>query len=90
MASLRLVIIYILCFVGYTHAVSCSDGSICAESYPCCLMDNHKYQCCPFEKGICCDGGIDCCPPGSVCDSTTPQGCRLNSSQMQFLNDLNK
>lgn len=49
--------------------VTCPDSTLCPHGTTCCGTGGGKFNCCPYDKGVCCGDGLHCCPETHpVCD----------------------
>ncbi|KAM4691663.1 progranulin [Rhinophrynus dorsalis] len=61
--------------------VQCDSTHSCRGRSTCCRLASGQWGCCPFEKAVCCDDHIHCCPHGFTCS----QGqCKLGEISLPW------
>ncbi len=51
------------------NGIICPDGhEQCPDNKTCCAITSGGYGCCPYERAVCCEDKIHCCPHGYTCN----------------------
>lgn len=66
-AALQKVTIQTTSSWSHPARIMCDPHTSCPRDTTCCLMNTHKWGCCPLPEAICCNDGNHCCPRGHTC-----------------------
>jgi len=63
-----MVLISLCLLISTVYNVDCSDGNTCNEGETCCYSKRGQSGCCGYERAVCCNDGVHCCPESTTCD----------------------
>jgi len=63
-----MVLISLCLLISTVYNVDCSDGNTCNEGETCCYSKRGQSGCCGYERAVCCNDGVHCCPENTTCD----------------------
>ena len=67
-------------------AVICPDKNKCSSG-TCCQQSSGVWGCCPFEKAVCCEDKLHCCPQEFDCDTMLHTCIRMEKHMPTFLSN---
>uniref|UniRef100_A0A0N5A5J7 GRANULINS domain-containing protein n=1 Tax=Parastrongyloides trichosuri TaxID=131310 RepID=A0A0N5A5J7_PARTI len=65
--SITIILLLLITLTDGENMACGTSGVVCPGYQTCCLIAPQQYSCCPYPSGVCCAGGLSCCPHATMC-----------------------